>query len=417
MSSRSKRQMAPPPPVQDGPACTFAPASQTGSAPAPTLHSSAPALLYGGGAAAVPTPGSQSAWWPGPLPQATPSAATSTNYGMDYYPPGGFLNILQSGQPFIPHVSATWPPMGKEYQLAPPKNDSENQNAKKRSKGKTTINLDDGNNGRTAKRLVFDPDEDVRLVSAWLIHSNDPINGNCKKNEKYWGDVHELYNKTTPINRKREVKHLKDRWTKIKKWVALFCGSWKKATSIYLSGYSDEQLKDMAKQFYLDDYKEGPFTVEHCWKILRGEPKWHAVLEELETPNKRSLDGEDEAIETSGTPEAVGEMERPMGTKKAKKQRSGKGRVNDDDVSLDEDLKKFIDIQAATKKRQEDFLEAQERISDKKFQTARLNRETALLDSYHKLLCMDTREMTEDIRAEHVLALKMLREKLASNSD
>jgi len=163
----------------------------------------------------------------------------------------------------------------------------------------------------------------------------------------------------------------------------------------------------------LDDYpKEGPFTVEHCWKILRDEPKWLAVLEELEKPNKRSLD-EDEATDISG----VGEKERPIGTKQAKKQRNGKGRVKDDDVGLDEDLKKFSDIEAATKKRQEDFLEAQERITDKKFETARLRRETALLESYQKLLCMDTREMTEDIRAEHVLALKMIREKLAGNGN
>ena len=85
--------------------------------------------------------------------------------GMNYYPPGGFMSFLQSGQPFIPHVSATWPPMGKESQLAPPKNDSGNQNAKKRLKDKTIINLDDENDGRTAKRLVFEPEEDVRLVS------------------------------------------------------------------------------------------------------------------------------------------------------------------------------------------------------------------------------------------------------------
>jgi len=85
--------------------------------------------------------------------------------GMNYYPPGGFMSFLQSGQPFIPHVSATWPPMGKESQLAPSKNDSGNQNAKKRLKDKTIINLDDGNDGRTAKRLVFEPEEDVRLVS------------------------------------------------------------------------------------------------------------------------------------------------------------------------------------------------------------------------------------------------------------
>lgn len=171
----------------------------------------------------------------------------------------------------------------------------------------------------------------------------------------------------------------------------------------------------MAKQFYLDDYKEGPFTVEHCWKILRDEPKWHAVLEELENPNKRSLDGEDEAIDTSRIPEAVGELERPMGTQQAKKKRNGT--VSDNEVSLDEDLKKFFDIQAATKKRQEDFVEAQERIYEKKFQTTTLNREAAFLESYKKFLCMDTREMTEDIRAEHVLVLKMLREKLSSNSN
>jgi len=53
----------------------------------------------------------------------------------------------------------------------------------------------------------------------------------------------------------------------------------------------------------LDDYpKEGPFTVEHYWKILRDEPKWLAVLEELEKPNKRSLD-EDEATDISGVGE------------------------------------------------------------------------------------------------------------------
>uniref|UniRef100_J3KVC3 No apical meristem-associated C-terminal domain-containing protein n=1 Tax=Oryza brachyantha TaxID=4533 RepID=J3KVC3_ORYBR len=261
-------------------------------APPPHQTESTPSYLTGSARAAgnqVPTPfptflggGStirgQAAWWPGSLPQATFSADTSTNCGMYYYPPGGFMNFLQTGQPFIPHFSSPWPPMENESQLAPPKNSSGNQNAKNRSRNKTIINLDEGNDVRTAKRLVFDPDEDERLVSAWLFHSSDPINGNCKKNKSYWGDVHELYNKTTPTNRKRE-----------------------KATSIYLSGYSDDQLRDMAKQFYLDDYpKEGAFTVEHCWKILYDEPKWHAILEELEKPNKRSLEDEGEAIDISG---------------------------------------------------------------------------------------------------------------------
>ncbi|OQU92217.1 hypothetical protein SORBI_3001G311866 [Sorghum bicolor] len=306
---------------------------------------------------------------------------------------------------------------------------------------------------RTAKHLVFDPPEDVTLVSAWLIHLNGPINGNYKKNESYWGDVYAHYNRTTATNRKREVKHLKDCRQKIKRWLAFFCACWKKVTSIYLSGYSDDRLKDMAKQFYLDDYpKEGPLTVEHCWKILCDEPKWHAILEELENPikgvwmmkmmvwlrnrsdkilmyypfycatlkNRYFIDEifreriSQELVPRTGIYHTtdksdrtnVEEKERPIRTKRAKKQRNSKGRVRDDDVGLDEDLKKFID-----------FLEAREHISDKKFEIARLRRETALLESYEKLLCMDTREMTEEIRVEHVLAMKMLREKLAGNSN
>ncbi|WVZ49381.1 LOW QUALITY PROTEIN: hypothetical protein U9M48_000748 [Paspalum notatum var. saurae] len=304
---------------------------------------------------------------------------------MDCYPPGGFMSYFQTGQqPLMPphgQFPAPWPTVGKEIQLAPPSNDLRTQDAKARPKGRSIINIDDGNDVRTAKRLVFEPDEDLRLVSAWLFHSNDPINGNCKKNESYWADVHELYNSTTPTNRKRQVKHLKDRWQKIKRWVGFFCASWTKATSVYASGQSDDQLRDKALQFYLDDYsKEGPFTVMHCWKALRDEPKWHAILDDVDKSNKRRLDDGDVGRDISGTPEDVGEKERPIGTKEAKKQRSGKGEAKDDDTKLNEDLKKYMDIQAAATKRHEEFLETQQRVSDAKVEAARLRREAVLLE-------------------------------------
>lgn len=248
-------------------------------------------------------------------------------------------------------------------------------------------------------------------MSAWLYHSNDPINGNGKKNESYWGDVVELYNSTTPINRKREVKHLKDRWQRIKRWVGFFCASWKKAALVYTSGYSDDQLRDFANQFYVDDYpNEGPFTVLHCWKVLRDEPKWHAVLEELEKPHKRSLDDGSDTLSQKD----IGEKERPIGRNEAKKQRNGKGKGKgkDDDDSLREDMKKYMDVQAAASKRHEEFLGTQHRISDAKVEVARLRREAVLTESYQKMMSMDTSQMTDEMKAEHVMGLKMLREKL-----
>ncbi|XP_039848103.1 uncharacterized protein LOC120707292 [Panicum virgatum] len=137
MSGRTKRAMAPPP-NQTG----SAPSYHIGSAPASANQVPTPVPAFLGGGSTIPSTGGQATWWPGPLPQATSSGATSTVCG--------------------------------------------NKNAKKRLKDKTLINLDDGNDGRTAKRLVFESEEDVRLVSALLIHSNNPINGNCKKNESKW---------------------------------------------------------------------------------------------------------------------------------------------------------------------------------------------------------------------------------------
>ncbi|KAL6883426.1 hypothetical protein ACP4OV_010840 [Aristida adscensionis] len=107
---------------------------------------------------------------------------------------------------------------------------------------------------------------------------------------------------------------------------------------------------------------------------------------------------------------------RPMGTKEAKKQRNGKGKIKVEDPSLDEDLKKYMDIQAAAKKRHDDFLETQKCVSDAKVEAARLNREAALLESYKSLLTMDTKEMTDEMKAEHVMGLKILREKLLGNT-
>ncbi|KAF8720076.1 hypothetical protein HU200_024850 [Digitaria exilis] len=337
----------------------------------------------------VPPPVGQPGWWSGSLPQVTPRGTMSPNCGMDYYPPGGFMSYFQAGQqPFPPlHVPfpAPWPPVSKEFQHAPPSSDLGAQPDEARSKGKTKqtrkkggktiINIDDGNDVRTAKRLVFEPDEDLRLVSAWLFHSNDPINGNCKKNESYWGDVHAQYNSTTPTNQRR--------------------------------------------QFYLDDYKEGPFTVLHCWKVLRDEPKWLAILEDQDKSNEMSADDESNkrSLDDGDQLRDISEKERPMGTKEAKKQRNGKGGVKNVDAGLHEELKKYMDIQAGAKQRHEAFIETQRCISSEKVEAAKLRREAALLESYQKLMSMDTKEMTEDMRAEHAIGLKFIREKLVGNTN
>jgi hypothetical protein len=91
--------------------------------------------------------------------------------GMDLRP---FLSYFQTGQhQFIPpHVSfpAPWLPTCNKSVPAP-STDPVTQHVLPRKKSKSAINIDDNDDVRTAKRLVWEQDEDLRLVSIIIILS------------------------------------------------------------------------------------------------------------------------------------------------------------------------------------------------------------------------------------------------------
>uniref|UniRef100_A0A0D9X0J8 No apical meristem-associated C-terminal domain-containing protein n=1 Tax=Leersia perrieri TaxID=77586 RepID=A0A0D9X0J8_9ORYZ len=107
----------------------------------------------------------------------------------------------------------------------------------------------------------------------------------------------------------------------------------------------------------------------------------------------------------------------PYETDEDERLQNSKGKFKDDDPSLQEDMKKYMDIQVAASKRHEEFIETQQRISDAKVEAARLRRESVLLESYQKLLTMDTSQMTDEMKAEHVIGLKILKDKLLGNTN
>ncbi|XP_047049272.1 glutathione S-transferase T3-like [Lolium rigidum] len=213
----------------------------------------------------------QGPWWTPPAgiggsAQPIPTAGNLEAYnlqtwGLDSHPPGDFLGFYT--------------------------NTSSNKQAVENGTSSQPIKVGDDTNtndcARTEKRLLWTKEEDLRLVSAWLNNSNEPIQSNYRKNKQYWKQVAAVYNSTTPKNRARLVKHVKDRFAKIKKKVAWFCASWKEANALYASDESDVDLKKRAMQTYEADHKEdGPFMFEHCWEELKEQPKWDAYLERLE---------------------------------------------------------------------------------------------------------------------------------------
>ncbi|KAE8766974.1 Ribosomal protein-like [Hordeum vulgare] len=319
-----------------------------------------------------PGAGSSSAQGPSWTPPAGigGSAPTAENledhdlqaWGLDSHPPGGFLSYFKNTSS---HAQGT---------------------------SSQPINVGDVTNGddcaRTEKRLTWTEQEDCRLVSAWLNNSNDPIQSNFRKNDQYWKEVAAVYNSTTPKNRAREVKQLKDRFAKIKKKVAWFCASWKEANA------------------------------------LCEEPKWVAYLERLEDvePDKRKFSVDVEVRQHFNLEEA--RDERPTGGKKAKDERKRKRKDQDCIIDLDDELSKLVDVQNAANEGRKEMLETQRRVSSENLEAKKLaclaakdHKESVMLETYRSLMMQDTTRMPEDVRAEHVLALKCLRESIFCKND
>ncbi|OQU92260.1 hypothetical protein SORBI_3001G318432 [Sorghum bicolor] len=352
MSRKSKRTSAPtpmeiPPPVaQSGqPApppsipSMFGPGVWCPPRPPQSMPpSSAPCWLTGVQQPGMASSSAQGPWWapPGAGASAYPWSGPNNleesdvqEWGLDSHPPGGFLNILKS----TPQAAS---------------NGSSSQ----------AIHIDVDNNTRTEKRLTWTKKEDLRLVAAWVNNSNDPVQANYKKNDQYWKGVADVFNSTTPKDRVRTAKQIKDHFGRIKKRVACFCGNWKEANAMWASGESDEDVMNRALESYAEDHKkDGPFMFRHCWEVLSKEPKWDAYLERLE------------------------DLE------------PGKRKFQHCIIDLEDELNNFLDAQKAANEGRAEMLETQRRVSSEKLESRRLahlaakeHKEAVMLETYRSLL-------------------------------
>src|ERR1041385_4924989 len=122
-------------------------------------------------------------------------------------------------------------------------------------------------------------------ASAWLENSNDPIDGNNKKNDKYWDDIAATFNSNSPSNRKRDAGQLKQHFHKVKAKINFFHGEYCAVRKVYTSGYSDDQLKTMALEKY-EKNKGKPFSHLLMWRKLKDEGKWLALLAKMNEQDK-----------------------------------------------------------------------------------------------------------------------------------
>ncbi|CAL5353034.1 unnamed protein product [Camellia sinensis] len=180
----------------------------------------------------------------------------------------------------------------------------------------------------------FSTEEDNLLVSAWLNTSLDAIHGNEQKHKTYWNRVWEYFHKYKTFTSERNQNSLMNRWSTIQLGTNKFCGFFAQIESMHQSGVNEQDKIGKAKLMY-QEFQKASFPFEHCWNVLRYQPKW---LEECE--KKKPKKKKTSTTSSPFAPEAINrakdnvshdayvDLERPLG-RKAEKERLNKRKSKD----------------------------------------------------------------------------------------
>ncbi|CAL5036944.1 unnamed protein product [Urochloa decumbens] len=383
---------------------------------------------------------------PGPSFHQSSDPAT---WGSNATPPGGFTNFIQPqlSQNFIfGREPSHYPAFRQPHSTQDAESEEGFSTPISANDNSTYINVDNEEEApRTEKRIFWTQEEDVRMMSSWLLNSTDSSCGADRKNEQYWSDVEVTYNETTPSHRVRNAKQIKDRFHKVNKWTDLFHSAWLKARMVYSSGYNDQMWIEKAHAFYLEDNDKlnlGPFVLMEVWNTIKTEAKWITYNNGLKAARKKlaTKGSGSEKEEGAGDHIDVDELDqaRPMGQKQAKKLKFAKSKeVKHIDL---EELEKFDKIQDKQKASRLKVLEVQQKLSSEKIEQSKLAHlaakeqkeaakeqkeaaqmqmeakkfelETRMFETYNRLLSMDLSLMSTEEKEDHANTIKFLKNKL-----
>ncbi|KAF5480572.1 hypothetical protein F2P56_001311 [Juglans regia] len=139
----------------------------------------------------------------------------------------------------------------------------------------TTTDGEKRHHSRKVQRgASFTVEEDNLFVSPWLNISIDAIRDTDQKSTQMWERITTFYHEYKKPNIvDRSEGSLMNRWSTIQKLTNKFCAYIAQVESLHQSGTTEQDKIEKAKMLYKEMVGSN-FTMEHCWCLLRHQPKW-----------------------------------------------------------------------------------------------------------------------------------------------
>ncbi|KAF5795099.1 putative glutathione transferase [Helianthus annuus] len=175
---------------------------------------------------------------------------------------------------------------------APPK---ELKRKKNTGKGKAVETEPDTakKSGSRAKARTWTKVEEEALAIAYVKSSTCPIVGNNQTGSSFWKACTDRFNELMGQGAIRILDSVSGKWRKMNKCVNDFIGIYNPLYINRPSGSSAEDVLNLAMAKW--EAKNPPFPHLRAWNILKKEPKWAPVQNEVATA-KRTKTSESEVI-------------------------------------------------------------------------------------------------------------------------
>ena len=268
-------------------------------------------------------------------------------------------------------------------------------------------------------RKLWREEENLRLVSAWLKNSNDPIDGNGKPRDRFWKEIAAEYNKNAPKQQRRTAMQCKEHWHKNMPLINKFNGVYNDVKNRNARGQSDDQLMEEVRAKWKGLMKKKrPFPLEHWWAALKDQPKWARAYpaHELQKRIKLNSSGAYSSSSAQDTDGASVESRRPQGRDAAKSEKKkGKQKCSEGSLFTEESMQKFNELQLRKSMAAEKMAEAalaQAAVDDKNAENNKERNKLDKLTAYIQLFNKDTSGYDEDTLGRHKQVLDLLAKEL-----
>ncbi|KAF6147475.1 hypothetical protein GIB67_021301 [Kingdonia uniflora] len=176
------------------------------------------------------------------------------------------------------------------------------------SSDQALVQLKGNNHGSQSKSFrgkAFTVEEDEQLCLSWLAIIQGPVACSNQRGSTFWNQVQAHYAQFKGWDNERSDVSLMHRWSVIQHSVSRFSKIIAQIERRNRSEKADEDNIVAAKRMYQTSHllrsrsQKKPFTLEHCWNILRGNDKWE---EYIKRPTKKFNETLKNAVGAPATP-------------------------------------------------------------------------------------------------------------------